>query len=66
MGSERRLERKLRRKEEKKGLVDGTEISSKVEVAPGELEDSTAPLMKLLLHPVTRRRELATRAKHSV
>ncbi|KAE8884858.1 hypothetical protein PF005_g16679 [Phytophthora fragariae] len=45
MGSERRLERKLRRKEEKKGLVGGTEVSSKVEVAPGELEEeSTAPI----------------------
>ncbi|GMF28531.1 unnamed protein product [Phytophthora lilii] len=44
MGSERKLERKLRRREEKKGLVDGTEVSSKVEVAPGELEDSTAPV----------------------
>ncbi|EEY56008.1 Voltage-gated Ion Channel (VIC) Superfamily [Phytophthora infestans T30-4] len=29
MGSERKLERKLRRKEEKKGLVDGDEASSK-------------------------------------
>ncbi|KAG1710270.1 hypothetical protein DVH05_017274 [Phytophthora capsici] len=38
--SERKLERKLRRKEEKKGLVDDTEGSSKVEVAPGDLEDS--------------------------
>ncbi|KAG7384633.1 Coiled-coil domain-containing protein 22 [Phytophthora pseudosyringae] len=39
MGSERKLERKLRRKEEKKGLVDGTDVSSKFDVAPGELED---------------------------
>ncbi|KAL3665825.1 hypothetical protein V7S43_009251 [Phytophthora oleae] len=44
MGSERKLERKLRRKEEKKGLVDGTDVSNKVEVAPGELEDSTVPV----------------------
>ncbi|KAL4094712.1 hypothetical protein PRIC1_010370 [Phytophthora ramorum] len=32
MGSERKLERKLRRKEEKKGLCDDSEASSKVEV----------------------------------
>lgn len=43
MGSERKLERKLRRKEEKKGLVDGSDASSKVEVAPGDLEDPTIP-----------------------
>ncbi|KAJ8576226.1 hypothetical protein ON010_g2982 [Phytophthora cinnamomi] len=43
MGSERKLERKLRRKEEKKGLVDGTDISSKVEVAPGELPSRQKP-----------------------
>ncbi|GMF38745.1 unnamed protein product [Phytophthora fragariaefolia] len=43
MGSERKLERKLRRKEEKKGLVDGTEVSSKVEAAPGEFDDPTVP-----------------------
>ncbi|ETI31299.1 hypothetical protein F441_21597 [Phytophthora nicotianae CJ01A1] len=44
MGSERRLERKLRRKEEKKGLVDGSEGSSKVDIAPSDLEDPTVPI----------------------
>ncbi|POM72520.1 Voltage-gated Ion Channel (VIC) Superfamily [Phytophthora palmivora] len=31
MGSERKLERKLRRKEEKKGLVDGAEVSKSID-----------------------------------
>ncbi|CEG39587.1 chloride channel family [Plasmopara halstedii] len=40
MASERKLERKLRRKEEKKGLVDTDDVSSiVVEGVPGETED---------------------------